>query len=213
MGKIIDIRAREILVSRGNPTPEVDITLDDVSMGRAAVSSGISTGASHEANELRDGDKGRYVGKGVTKAVEAVNREIGEALRGEEAEDQHQIDKTLLALDGTKNKSRLGANAIPGVSLAVAKAAADTSGLPLYRSSSRTSRAIRQGMAVERLAECCHYRFSPVPVSSGLGLLAQIRFIRSRCNPTHFALPGIMRGRSLRVAQIGCEERRDDRSC
>jgi len=132
MTAIIDIVAREILDSRGNPTVEVDVTLEDGSQGRAAVPSGASTGA-HEAVELRDGDKSRYGGKGVLKAVEAVNRDIFDAISGFEAEDQVKIDETLIALDGTKNKAKLGANAILGVSLAVAKAAADASGLPLYR--------------------------------------------------------------------------------
>lgn len=132
MTAIIDIVAREILDSRGNPTVEVDVTLEDGSMGRAAVPSGASTGA-HEAVELRDGDKSRYGGKGVTKAVESVNRDIFDAISGFDAEDQVNIDETMIALDGTPNKSRLGANAILGVSLAVAKAAAETTGLPLYR--------------------------------------------------------------------------------
>jgi enolase len=132
MTAIIDIIGREILDSRGNPTVEVDVVLEDGSMGRAAVPSGASTGA-HEAIELRDGDKTRYLGKGVRKAVDAVNGEIFDALRGMDADDQRRIDKALLNLDGTKNKSRLGANAILGVSLAVAKAAADAAGLPLYR--------------------------------------------------------------------------------
>ena len=132
MTAIIDIAAREILDSRGNPTVEVDVTLEDGSMGRAAVPSGASTGA-HEAVELRDGDKSRYGGKGVTKAVEAVNRDIFDAISGYEAEDQIKIDETMIELDGTPNKSKLGANAILGVSLAVAKAAAEASGLPLYR--------------------------------------------------------------------------------
>ena len=132
MTAIIDIVAREILDSRGNPTVEVDVTLEDGSMGRAAVPSGASTGA-HEAVELRDGDKSRYSGKGVTKAVESVNRDIFDALSGYEAEDQTKIDETMIELDGTKNKSKLGANAILGVSLAVAKAAAEATGLPLYR--------------------------------------------------------------------------------
>ena len=132
MTAIIDIVAREILDSRGNPTVEVDVTLEDGSMGRAAVPSGASTGA-HEAVELRDGDKSRFSGKGVTKAVEAVNRDICDAISGFEAEDQIKIDETMIALDGTKNKAKLGANAILGVSLAVAKAAAEASGLPLYR--------------------------------------------------------------------------------
>ncbi len=132
MVAIVDILAREILDSRGNPTVEVDVILEDGSKGRAAVPSGASTGA-HEAIELRDGDKARYFGKGVLKAVDAVNGEIFDALAGREAEDQRAIDAALIALDGTKNKSRLGANAILGVSLAVAKAAAEASGLPLYR--------------------------------------------------------------------------------
>jgi len=132
MTAIVDIIGREILDSRGNPTVEVDVVLEDGSEGRAAVPSGASTGA-HEANELRDGDKARYQGKGVLKAVAAVNGEIFDALAGMDAEDQRGIDRALIDLDGTKNKSRLGANAILGVSLAVAKAAAQTSGLPLYR--------------------------------------------------------------------------------
>jgi enolase len=132
MTAIVNVVGREILDSRGNPTVEVDVVLEDGSMGRAAVPSGASTGT-REAVELRDGDKGRFGGKGVLKAVEAVNREIFDAVSGLEAEDQLKIDETLIALDGTKNKSRLGANAILGVSLAVAKAAADASGLPLYR--------------------------------------------------------------------------------
>lgn len=131
MTAIADIFAREILDSRGNPTIEVDVTLEDGSMGRAGVPSGASTGA-HEAHELRDGGK-RYGGKGVLKAVEAVNGEIFDALSGFEAEEQTLIDETMIALDGTENKKRLGANAILGVSLAVAKAAADASALPLYR--------------------------------------------------------------------------------
>ncbi len=132
MTAIVDIIGREILDSRGNPTVEVDVVLEDGAMGRAGVPSGASTGA-HEAVELRDGDKSRYLGKGVLKAVEAVNGEIYDALRGMEAEDQRRIDAALIALDGTKNKSRLGANAILGVSLAVAKAATEAAGLPLYR--------------------------------------------------------------------------------
>ena len=132
MTAIVNVVAREILDSRGNPTVEVDVVLEDGSMGRAAVPSGASTGT-REAVELRDGDKGRFGGKGVLKAVEAVNREIFDAVSGLEAEDQLKIDETMIALDGTKNKSKLGANAILGVSLAVAKAAAEASGLPLYR--------------------------------------------------------------------------------
>jgi enolase len=132
MTAIVDIAAREILDSRGNPTIEVDVTLEDGSLGRAAVPSGASTGTL-EAVELRDGDKARFGGKGVLKAVEAVNRDIFDALGGMDAEDQVGIDDAMIALDGTPNKARLGANAILGVSLAVAKAAADVSGLPLYR--------------------------------------------------------------------------------
>lgn len=131
MTAIIDIIGREILDSRGNPTVEVDVVLEDGSMGRADVPSGASTGA-HEAMELRDGGP-RYLGKGVLRAVEAVNGEIFEALGGMEAEHQAEIDQTMIELDGTANKSRLGANAILGVSLAVAKAAAIASNLPLYR--------------------------------------------------------------------------------
>src|SRR6476620_9075871 len=124
MFKIVEIFAREILDSRGNPTVEVDCVLEDGSLGRAAVPSGASTGA-HEAVELRDGDKTRYGGKGVQKAVDAVNGEIFEGIGGLDAESQVKIDETLIALDGTPNKSRLGANSILGVSLAVAKAAAE----------------------------------------------------------------------------------------
>ncbi|KTE03168.1 enolase [Sphingopyxis sp. H038] len=132
MTAIIDIHGREILDSRGNPTVEVDVLLEDGSFGRAAVPSGASTGA-HEAVELRDGDKSRYLGKGVIKAVAAVNGDIAEALIGLDAEDQRELDQAMIDLDGTPNKSRLGANAILGVSLAAAKAAADARGLPLYR--------------------------------------------------------------------------------
>jgi enolase len=132
MSEIIDVRAREILDSRGNPTVEVDVTLESGASGRAAVPSGASTGA-HEAVELRDGDKGRFLGKGVTKAVAAVNGEVYDAISGMEATDQIKIDQTMIDLDGTANKGRLGANAILGVSMAVAKAAADESELPLYR--------------------------------------------------------------------------------
>ncbi len=132
MTAIIDIIGREILDSRGNPTVEVDVLLEDGTRGRAAVPSGASTGA-HEAVELRDGDKARYGGKGVRKAVDAVNGEIFDALGGMEAEGQAKIDETLIALDGTPNKARLGANAILGVSLAVAKAAAISKQAPLYR--------------------------------------------------------------------------------
>jgi len=132
MTAIIDVHARQILDSRGNPTVEVDVTLEDGSMGRAAVPSGASTGA-HEAVELRDGDKSRWGGKGVMKAVQAVNGEIAEAVVGLEAEDQAELDRVMTDLDGTENKGRLGANAILGVSLATAKAAADACSLPLYR--------------------------------------------------------------------------------
>ena len=132
MTAIVDIIGREILDSRGNPTIEVDVVLEDGSLGRAAVPSGASTGA-HEAVELRDGDKKRYFGKGVRMAVDAVNGEIFDAIGGMDAEAQVKIDEILISLDGTPNKSRLGANAILGVSLATAKAAAATSGLPLYR--------------------------------------------------------------------------------
>src|SRR6187397_835868 len=132
MTAIVDIIGREILDSRGNPTVEVDVMLEDGSVGRAAVPSGASTGA-YEAVELRDGDKKRYFGKGVLKAVAAVNGEIFDAIGGMEAQAQAKIDETLIALDGTANKGRLGANAILGVSLAVAKAAAASEGAPLYR--------------------------------------------------------------------------------
>ncbi|TGD97978.1 phosphopyruvate hydratase [Methylobacterium nonmethylotrophicum] len=132
MTAITNIAARQILDSRGNPTVEVDVLLEDGSFGRAAVPSGASTGA-HEAVELRDGDKTRYGGKGVLKAVEAVNGEILDAVGGMDAEEQAAIDEAMIELDGTPNKARLGANAILGVSLAVAKAAAEASGLPLYR--------------------------------------------------------------------------------
>ena len=131
MTAIIDIHAREILDSRGNPTVEVDVLLEDGSFGRAAVPSGASTGA-HEAVELRDGDQGRYLGKGVLKAVAAVNSEIADAILGFDAEDQRDVDRLMIELDGTENKARLGANAILGTSLAVAKAAAGARGLPLY---------------------------------------------------------------------------------
>ncbi len=132
MTAIVHLHARQILDSRGNPTVEVDALLEDGSLGRAAVPSGASTGA-HEAVEKRDGDKSRWLGKGVGAAVEAVNGEIATALIGLEAEDQGEIDAALIELDGTENKSRLGANAILGVSLAAARAAADARGLPLYR--------------------------------------------------------------------------------
>src|SRR6187455_2941401 len=132
MTAIVDIIGREILDSRGNPTVEVDVILEDGSIGRAAVPSGASTGA-HEAVELRDGDKQRYLGKGVQKAVEAVNGEIYEALADQTVEEQVKIDQIMIELDGTPNKSRLGANAVLGVSLACAKAAAESFDMPLYR--------------------------------------------------------------------------------
>src|SRR5512133_3974159 len=132
MTAIVDIIGREILDSRGNPTVEVDVVLEDGSLGRAAVPSGASTGA-HEAVELRDGDKKRYGGKGVTKAVAAANGEIFDAISGMDACDQVAIDQTMIDLDGSPNKGRLGANAILGVSMSVAKAAAEDAELPLYR--------------------------------------------------------------------------------
>jgi len=132
MSGIVDIHARQILDSRGNPTVEVDVTLESGAGGRAAVPSGASTGA-HEAVELRDGDKSRYLGKGVLNAIEAVNGEIQDAIGGLDGSDQVRIDQIMIELDGTPNKARLGANAILGVSLAVAKAAATEAGLPLYR--------------------------------------------------------------------------------
>ena len=131
MTAIIDLHGREILDSRGNPTVEVDVLLEDGSFGRAAVPSGASTGA-HEAVELRDGDKRRYKGKGVLKAVDAVNTEIADTILGFDAEDQRDVDMAMIELDGTPNKARIGANAILGTSLAVAKAAANARGLPLY---------------------------------------------------------------------------------
>ncbi|TMH51423.1 MAG: phosphopyruvate hydratase, partial [Betaproteobacteria bacterium] len=132
MSSIVDVVAREILDSRGNPTVEADVLIESGVMGRAAVPSGASTG-SREALELRDQDKARYGGKGVLKAVEHINTEISEAIMGLDAQEQSFIDKTLVELDGTENKSRLGANAVLAVSMAVAKAAAEESGLPLYR--------------------------------------------------------------------------------
>ncbi|OYY72150.1 phosphopyruvate hydratase [Sphingomonas sp. 28-63-12] len=132
MTAIIDIHARQIVDSRGNPTVEVDVMLEDGSFGRAAVPSGASTGA-YEAVERRDDDMGRWLGKGVQGAVDAVNADIAEAVLGIDAEDQREIDQLMIELDGTPNKARLGANAILGVSLAVAKAAADARGMPLYR--------------------------------------------------------------------------------
>src|SRR5262245_50765833 len=132
MSSIVDVVAREILDSRGNPTVEADVLIESGVMGRAAVPSGASTGK-REALELRDKDKARYCGKGVLKAVEHINTEISEAIMGLDAQEQSFIDKTLVELDGTENKSRLGANALLAVSMAVAKAAAEESGLPLYR--------------------------------------------------------------------------------
>ncbi|MDZ4359319.1 MAG: phosphopyruvate hydratase, partial [Variovorax sp.] len=132
MSAIVDIVGREILDSRGNPTVECDVLLESGVMGRAAVPSGASTG-SREAIELRDGDKGRYLGKGVLKAVENINTEISEAVLGLDASEQAFLDKTLIDLDGTENKGRLGANAMLAVSMAVARAAAEEAGLPLYR--------------------------------------------------------------------------------
>ena len=132
MTAIVDIHARQILDSRGNPTVEVDVTLEDGSMGRAAVPSGASTGA-HEAVEKRDGDKSRWGGKGVSEAVKAVNGPIADTILGYDAEDQAEIDAAMIDLDGTDNKGKLGANAILGVSLATARAAAEARGLPLYR--------------------------------------------------------------------------------
>jgi enolase len=132
MSAIVDIVGREILDSRGNPTVECDVLLESGTMGRAAVPSGASTG-SREAIELRDGDQGRYLGKGVLRAVEHINTEISEAVMGLDASEQAFLDKTLIELDGTENKSKLGANATLAVSMAVARAAAEESGLPLYR--------------------------------------------------------------------------------
>ena len=132
MSAIVDIVGREVLDSRGNPTVECDVLLESGVMGRAAVPSGASTG-SREAIELRDGDKARYLGKGVLKAVEHINTEISEAVLGLDASEQAFLDKTLIDLDGTDNKARLGANAMLAVSMAVARAAAEESGLPLYR--------------------------------------------------------------------------------
>src|SRR6187431_2020534 len=132
MTTIIDITGREILDSRGNPTVEVDVTLEDGAFGRAAVPSGASTGA-FEAVERRDGDKGRYLGKGVQKAVDAVIEELGPKLIGFEASEQRLVDAEMLAVDGSANKEKIGANAILGVSLAVARAAADSADLPLFR--------------------------------------------------------------------------------
>ncbi|MEL6663548.1 MAG: phosphopyruvate hydratase, partial [Pseudomonadota bacterium] len=132
MSEIVDIYAREIIDSRGNPTVEVDVTLADGAFGRAAVPSGASTGV-HEAHELRDGEPARFGGKGVERACESVNGEIFQAIEGLDATDQRMVDELMIEVDGTDNKSRLGANAMLGVSLAVAKAAAESCSLPLYR--------------------------------------------------------------------------------
>ncbi|HAI86221.1 MAG TPA: phosphopyruvate hydratase, partial [Firmicutes bacterium] len=132
MSIITDVYAREILDSRGNPTVEVEVTLSDETVGRACVPSGASTGQ-HEALELRDGDRGRYLGRGVRKAVDNVNDRIADEIAGMDARDQTLIDLTMIELDGTPNKAKLGANAILGVSLAVARAAAEYTGLPLYQ--------------------------------------------------------------------------------
>jgi enolase len=141
MAAIQEVRGREILDTRGNPTVEVDVRLAGGAFGRAAVPSGASTGA-HEAVELRDGDKARFAGKGVLKAVRAVDGEIADALRGRPAEDQALVDRLMIELDGTDNKARLGANAILGTSLAVARAAAQDAGLPLYRYIGGTSASL-----------------------------------------------------------------------
>ena len=174
MTAIVDIIGREILDSRGNPTIEVDVVLEDGSQGRAAVPSGASTGA-HEAVELRDGDKARYGGKGVQKAVDAVNGEIFDAIGGMDAEEQIQIDEAMIGLDGTPNKGRLGANAILGVSLAVAKAAADSFDMPLYRyvggTSARTlpvpmMNIINGGMHADNPIDFQEFMILPVGASS-----------------------------------------------
>ncbi|PIU51666.1 phosphopyruvate hydratase, partial [Candidatus Desantisbacteria bacterium CG07_land_8_20_14_0_80_39_15] len=130
--KIVKVKAREILDSRGNPTVEVDVILDNGTIGRAAVPCGASTGE-HEAIELRDGDKNRYLGKGVMKAVHNVNTVIAQKIKGMDSSKQEKIDQAMLELDGTENKSRLGANAILGVSLATARASANAKGAPLYK--------------------------------------------------------------------------------
>ncbi|RYX92402.1 MAG: phosphopyruvate hydratase [Bradyrhizobiaceae bacterium] len=174
MTAIVDIIGREILDSRGNPTVEVDVVLEDGSIGRAAVPSGASTGA-HEAVELRDGDKSRYLGKGVQKAVDAVNGEIFDAIGGMDVENQIQLDETMIALDGTLNKSRLGANAILGVSLAAAKAAAESLDMPLYRyvggTSARTlpvpmMNIINGGMHADNPIDFQEFMIMPVGASS-----------------------------------------------
>lgn len=174
MTAVIDIIGREILDSRGNPTVEVDVVLEDGALGRAAVPSGASTGA-HEAVELRDGDKTRYLGKGVTKAVGAVNGEIFEALSGLDVEQQAQLDQIMIDLDGTPNKSRLGANAILGVSLACAKAAANSLDMPLYRYVGGTSarllpvpmmNIINGGMHADNPIDFQEFMILPVGASS-----------------------------------------------
>lgn len=174
MTAIIDIIGREILDSRGNPTVEVDVVLEDGALGRAAVPSGASTGA-HEAVELRDGDKTRYLGKGVTKAVGAVNGEIFEALSGLDVEQQAHLDQIMIDLDGTPNKSRLGANAILGVSLACAKAAANSLDMPLYRYVGGTSarllpvpmmNIINGGMHADNPIDFQEFMILPVGASS-----------------------------------------------
>ena len=153
MTAIVGVHGRQILDSRGNPTVEVDVMLEDGSMGRAAVPSGASTGA-HEAVELRDGDKTRWGGKGVEEAVRSVNGEIAQAVVGHDAVDQQGLDGALIALDGTENKGRLGANAILGVSLATAKAAAQALGQPLYRyvGGDEATGAVRENIN----ARACH---------------------------------------------------------
>src|SRR6195952_5627919 len=174
MTAIVDIIGREILDSRGNPTVEVDVVLEDGSIGRAAVPSGASTGA-HEAVELRDGDKKRYLGKGVQKAVDAVNGEIFDALSDQAVEEQVQIDQIMIDLDGTANKSRLGANAILGVSLASAKAAAESFDMPLYRyvggTSARTlpvpmMNIINGGMHADNPIDFQEFMILPIGASS-----------------------------------------------
>jgi enolase len=174
MTAIVDIIGREILDSRGNPTVEVDVVLEDGSIGRAAVPSGASTGA-HEAVELRDGDKKRYLGKGVQKAVEAINGDIFEALSDQSVEEQVQIDQIMIDLDGTPNKSRLGANAILGVSLACAKAAAESFDMPLYRyvggTSARTlpvpmMNIINGGVHADNTIDFQEFMIMPVGASS-----------------------------------------------
>jgi len=162
MSAIVDIVGREILDSRGNPTVECDVLLESGTMGRAAVPSGASTG-SREAIELRDGDKSRYLGKGVLKAVEHINTEISEAVLGLDASEQAFLDKTLIDLDGTDNKSRLGANAMLAVSMAVARAAAEESGLPLYRYFGGMSARANAGADDERHQRRCARQQQPRP--------------------------------------------------